>query len=472
MKILYAASEAAPFAKTGGLGDVAGSLPVALAERGHDVRVILPLYSSMDYRLRQKMQFRLYTYVFLSWRRQYCGLFELKDRGVTYYFIDNEYYFARERLYGHYDDGERFAFFSRAVVHLLPLLDWRPDVIHANDWQTALIPIYLRHSASADISSIKSVFTIHNIEYQGIYGAGTMSDLFGLPSELFTGGQMECDGCVNLMKGAIYHADALTTVSPTYAKELCLPEYAHGLHDIIKANSHKLTGIVNGIDLTVYDPSTDEAICAPFSAEDMSGKAKCKEELQRTLGLRPDPKVPVIACVSRLVSHKGFDLVLDALEDIMSRNVQFVVLGTGEWSYEQQFSDAQSRYQGRLDAHILYSGALASRIYAGADIFLMPSKSEPCGLAQMIAMRYGTLPVVRSTGGLRDTVVPYGEAGANGFAFEEYTAEAMLAALDSALRVYGGEEWKKLRDTAMKTDFSWKKSADKYISLYSELIGD
>lgn len=472
MNILYAASEVSPFCKTGGLADVAGSLPIALAQRGHDVRVILPLYGSISQYWRERMQFKLYTYVFLSWRRQYCGLFELKHRGVTYYFIDNEYYFKRDKLYGHYDDGERFAFFSRAIIHLIPLLDWRPDIIHSNDWQTALVPIYLRFAASSSISSIKSVFTIHNIEYQGVFGADTMADLFGLPQQLYSSGVMEFDGCVNLMKGAIYHADALTTVSPSYALELCSSEHGCSLHNVIEANSHKLTGILNGIDCSIFNPQTDNALIAPFTADNISGRGQCKEQLQRILGLAPESGIPIIACVSRLVTHKGLDIVLDALDDIMANRVQLVVLGTGDWSFEQCFIEAQNRYPGRLAARILYSESLASRIYAGADIFLMPSKSEPCGLSQMIAMRYGALPLVRSTGGLRDSVTSYPLSDSNGFAFEEYSGEALLSTVKTALRVYSSREWSAIQQRAMRCDFSWDSSADKYISLYSELIGD
>ncbi len=470
MNILFAVSEAAPFVKTGGLADVAGALPKALAAQGHDVRVVLPLYEAIGEDVRHRMQFLKYTYVFLAWRRQYCGIFQLKQDGVTYYFLDNEYYFKRANLYSHYDDGERFGFFSRAVVQILPLLNWTPDVIHCNDWQTALVPIYLREEHGEPYDSIRTVFTIHNVEYQGKYARSTLTDLFGLPDSLYTDGRLAFDDQINLMKGAIYTADYITTVSPTYAGQLTDPAYAHGLHDVIRENSHKIQGILNGLDMEAYDPSTDGRIYQRYSAEDPAGKVYNKLELQRLLNLRSDESIPLVACVSRLAAHKGFDIVLEALPGIMDSGVQFVILGTGEWEYEQRFLAAQSQYPGRLSANIMYSDALSRQIYAGADIFLMPSRSEPCGLAQMIAMRYGTLPLVRETGGLKDTVFNPPAENANGFSFQNYSAWDLLDCLHGALGLFQKKsDWHAIMQRGMSADFGWTQSAGEYAAIYSRI---
>ena len=394
MNILFASSEVAPFIKTGGLADVAGSLPKALAAAGHDVRVILPLYEGIGQEWRDQMTYLFNFHVVLAWRTPYCGIFELKRDGVTYYFVDNEYYFKRAGLYGHYDDAERFAFFSRAVVETPAHLDWHPDVLHANDWQTALAPIYLleERTRTPQLYGTKSVFTIHNIEYQGRYGKELLEDLFGLNSGYFHEHMLAYHGDINLMKGAIYASDYVTTVSPSYANELQYPFYAHGLEGVIADNLHKLRGILNGIDTALYDPSADQGLAAVFSPDDLSGKATCKTALQQAVGLRQESNIPIIACVSRLVKHKGFELVASAIHDIMAMDVQMVVLGTGDWNFEEAFRHAQAQYPGRFSANILYSGALSTAIYGGADLFLMPSMAEPCGLSQMIAMRYGTLP--------------------------------------------------------------------------------
>ena len=403
MNILFAASEVAPFAKTGGLADVAGSLPGALHRLGAQVRVILPLYSAVGANWREQMTFLFHFNVSLAWRSIYCGVFSLEKDGITYYFVDNEHYFRRDELYGHYDDGERFGYFCRAVVECIPRLDWKPDIVHCNDWQTALISLYLQEDSAriSMLSSIRTVFTIHNVEYQGRYGGETLEDLFGLPARWYESGVLEYYGDISLMKGAICTADRITTVSPTYAQELHYGFYAHGMEGILSANAHKMQGILNGIDTEVFDPAKDPALHQTYSASDLSGKAKNKAELQRTLGLKIDPDVPIIACISRLVPHKGMDLVTAALPQIMDGPAQFVVLGRGDWQFEQAFLHAQGQYPSRLSANIMYSASLAMNIYAGADLFLMPSKSEPCGLSQMIAMRYGTLPVVRETGGLK-----------------------------------------------------------------------
>lgn len=475
MNILFAVSEAVPFAKTGGLADVGGSLPAALAARGHEVKVILPLYESIGAQWRDQMTFLKCYDIRLAWRTCYCGILSLEKDGVTYWFVDNEYYFKRAQLYGHYDDGERFAFFSRAVIEAPGHLEWSPDIIHCNDWQTALVPVYLpeerRHVPR--LARSKSVFTIHNIEYQGRYGSHTLGDVFGLPHSCLSEQVMGYHGDINLMKGAINTADFITTVSPTYAREIQYAFYAHGLEDVVCSNRHKLRGILNGIDLVRYDPSHDAALAKPFSADEPGGRKVCKAALQEAAGLRKDPGVPVIACVSRLVRHKGFDLILAALAELMDMDVQMVVLGTGDRDYEEAFRRASEAYPGRFAAHIMYSDALAAAIYGGADLFLMPSVSEPCGLSQMIAMRYGAIPVVRETGGLCDSVTAYrsdtGEG--NGFSFADINAHDMVHVLHEAVELYRNDKkaWKALQKQAMTTDFGWERSAREYAAIYRDL---
>ena len=477
MKILFAASEAVPFIKTGGLADVAGSLPKALAQAGHEVKVILPLYEGIGDQWRSQMTFLKYFNVTLSWRQVYCGLFQLEREGVTYWFVDNEYYFKRWQIYGHFDDCERFAYFSRAVVETPGQLDWSPDIIHCNDWQTALVPIYLleeRHRIP-QLCDTKSVFTIHNIEYQGRYGSQTLKDVFGLNDGYFNEHMLAYHGDVNLMKGAIYAADYVTTVSPTYADELQYSFYAHGLEGVIADNRHKLRGILNGIDTEVYDPWRDKGLTKFFSARQMAGKKNCKAALQQMSGLRENPDAPIIACVSRLVRHKGFDLVTAAIHEIMGMDVQMIVLGTGDWNYEEAFRQAQNQYPGRFAAHMMYSPNLSTAIYGGADLFLMPSISEPCGLSQMIAMRYGTIPVVRETGGLRDSVVPYNKftGEGTGFSFANINVQEMTGVLSEAVNLYHNEPkaWKALQKNAMTADFSWEKSAKAYEEIYGWVTG-
>ncbi|MEG0940840.1 MAG: glycogen synthase GlgA [Oscillospiraceae bacterium] len=471
MNILYAVSEAAPFIKTGGLADVAGSLPKALCKAGADTRVILPLYGNIANEWREKMTFCLYTYIQLAWRRQYCGLFRLEHEGVCYYFIDNEYYFKRDQIYGCADDGERFAFFSKAVIEIMPLLNWQPDVINCNDWQTALIPIYLRLEQADFYSGIKTVFTIHNIEYQGRFGTDTATDVFGLPNELFDSGIIRYDNDINLMKGAIYKSDYVTTVSPSYAMELSDPYYSCGLHKVIEENGFKFSGIVNGLDVERYNPATDKKIAENFDFLDIDGKKACKSALCRELGFDENDNSPIIACVSRLVGHKGFDLVSEALDRLMSRNVRLIILGTGDKNYENRFRDAEYRYKGRVSANIMYSEQRASMVYAGADMMLMPSRSEPCGLTQMISMRYGTVPIVRAVGGLKDTVRPYWSENSNGFTFSNYSADDMLGTIDAALSLYSNtDEWHGLMYRDMTEDLSWSQSAEKYLEIYNKLV--
>jgi starch synthase len=475
MNILYVASEVAPFAKTGGLADVAGSLPIALAEHGHDVRVILPLYECIEEQWRSQMRFVKCFYVQLAWRNSYCGIFELVRDGVTYWFVDNEYYFKRAGLYGHYDDAERFAFFCRSVMSVPEQLEWTPDILHANDWETALVPIYLLEdrSRSPRLCHTKSVFTIHNIEYQGQYGSEILGDVLGLDDGYFNDRMLEFRGDVNLMKGAIYAADSVTTVSPTYAEELQYAFYAHGLEGVIADCEWKIKGIINGLDTELYDPAADPVLAQRFSAEQTKGKKVCKAVLQHTVELKENSNVPVVACISRLVAHKGFDLIVSALDRIMEQEVQMVVLGTGDWNYEEFFRRANARYRGRFAARLQYSSALSNVIYAGADLLLMPSVSEPCGLSQMIAMRYGTIPIVRETGGLKDTVRRFSkeDGEGNGFTFSNVDANDMVAKIQEAVELYQNEPdtWTVLRSNAMTSDFSWEHSAQSYLEIYAAL---
>ena len=477
MKILYATSEAVPFIKTGGLADVAGSLPPALAEEGAEVAVILPLYQKVKEKFGDQLNFVCYDFVDLAWRHSYCGLFSMEKDGVTWYFVDNEQYFARPNLYGYDDDGERFGFFSRAVIQMLPRMKFWPDVIHCNDWQTALIPIYLKDDGVREekYRGIRTALTIHNIEYQGRYGAQTLGDLFGLDQGWANDGTIMMDGDVNLIKGAILCADAINAVSPSYANELKLAYFAHRLENIMRQCEYKLTGVLNGIDMKLYDPKNDDRITAKYSIEDMSGKAADKAALQRMMGLREEADTPVMAIVSRLVSHKGLDLICEVLHDMMELPMQLVILGKGDQKYEEFFSWAAQQYHGRMAVCLDYNEALSMAIYSGADLFLMPSKSEPCGLSQMIAMRYGTVPIVRETGGLKDTVHAYqawNDSG-NGFSFAEYDAQDMLYVIRQAVELYKNEPeaFARLRQRAMEGDFSWARSAKEYLNIYAHITG-
>lgn len=472
MKVLFCTSEALPFAASGGLGDVSGSLPQALRTRLIGCRVVMPLYEEIPKELRENMRFLTSLSVPVAWRRQYCGVFEAKVGGVIYYLIDNQYYFKRHGLYGHYDDAERFAFLSRAALEMLPYIDFKPDVIHCNDWQTALVPVYFRlfYANNEWYSGIKTLLTIHNIQYQGKYGIELIKDVLGIPESETQ--LLEYDKCVNMLKGGIECANWVSTVSPTYAKEILNPWFSHGLDSILNARSWKLSGILNGIDTDLYNPETDKDIYENYSAEDRSGKAGNKQKLQERLSLEQDPAVPMISMVSRMVSHKGMDLVKEALDQLMwESNVQFVILGSGDWEYESFFRDMQGKYPGRLSACFGFVPELAHKIYAGSDIFLMPSKSEPCGLSQMIALRYGTIPVVRETGGLKDSIQDSGDGEGNGFTFQSYNSGDMLQAVRRALEGYSKPEgWGVLVERAMKCDNSWGRSANEYIRLYKSLI--
>ncbi|MBQ9467834.1 MAG: glycogen synthase [Clostridia bacterium] len=467
-KILFAASEANPYAGTGGLGDVIGSLPKAIAELDDtaDVRVVLPLYSTIKSEYRQKMK-KLGEYtVDLSWRKKYCGLFSLKEGKVTYYFIDNEDYFKRNALYGNFDDGERYAFFCKAVMETVKRLDFIPDILHCNDWQSALCVIYQKHVYR--FYGTKTVYTIHNIEYQGIYDQAILGDVFDLPEEARN--DVVYDGCINLTKGAMMCANRVTTVSPRYAQEIRGIQYSSGLSYAVNDCAHKLSGIVNGIDYSIYDPKKNKDIVANYSKTNPKNKMVCKLDVQRLFGLPESPHTPMIAMISRLAAHKGFDILRRCFERLIDRDLQFVLLGTGEAELENYFENMHRRYPHKCGVMIAYNKAIASKIYAGADIFLMPSKSEPCGLAQMMACRYGTVPVVHAVGGLADTIVPYNPVTGkgNGVNFCDYDPEELLRAVDKALSLYGdAKHWKKLMFNAMSSDFSWQNSARAYLDLYN-----
>lgn len=470
-KIVFFGSEAAPFIATGGLADVLGSLPKALAKNpDNEVSVIIPLYKAISNEFKSKFRFLTNFNVSVGWRWQYAGVFYYEYEGVKFYFIDNEYYFGREgNIYGFYDDGERFAFFSRAALDTLARLDIYPDILQCNDWQTAASIVYLKGMYYADekYRRIKTVFTIHNIEYQGIFGMDTLGSLFGFPDNLRD--FVEFDGCVNLMKAAIEMSDLVNTVSPTYAEEIKNAFFAHGLENIIARNSYKIYGILNGIDYDYYNPETDKYLFKNYSVKDLSGKAVCKAELQKLLGLPVRADVPIIAVISRLVSHKGLDLIRSTIETLLSQDVQVVILGKGEIAYENFFTHTAYCYHGKCAAIIAYNQDLSRKIYSGADIFLMPSKMEPCGLSQMIASRYGTVPVVRETGGLNDSIKAYTGDSGNGFTFHDYNAHDMLYVVNEAIRTYHDEKsWNVVRERAMTSDFSWKASAEKYEWLYRQ----
>ena len=470
MKVLFATSEAYPFAMSGGLADVAGALPKALRKRMVGCRIILPLYGTISEEMRQKMTFICNITVPVAWRRQYCGVFEAHLDGVIYYFIDNQYYFKRDSLYGFYDDAERYAFFSRAVLEVLPHINFTPDIIHCNDWQTALIPVYhdAYYKQNDFYKDIKTVFTIHNIQYQGKYGYDLYNDVVGLPIERF--GILQYENCINFMKGAIQCADKITTVSPTYSREILEPYYSHGLDGILKEFTYKLCGIVNGIDVEVYNPETDPLIYRSFTAEDMSGKAVNKAELQKELGLPVRDDIPVIGIVTRLVKHKGLDLVKRVFEELLQADLQFAILGSGEWEFETFFYEMAQKYPEKVGLKLGFNPTLAHRIYAGADIFLMPSQSEPCGLAQMVALRYGTIPIVRETGGLNDTIKDSDDGKGNGFTFANYNAHDMQNTIWRAIDGFKNREgWQILQKRAMLCDNSWKTSANAYIGLYKEI---
>lgn len=469
MRILYAASEALPYAASGGLADVAGSLPAAVNRAGHDCRVILPLYKSVKTQYSDKLEFICNFIVDVGWRKQYCGIFKGQSGNVTYYLVDNEYYFGRDGLYGFYDDCERFAFFSRAVLECLNHIDFRPQIINCSDWQTALIPVYYEvfYKFRNEYEGLKTVFTIHNIQYQGKYGMDVLNNVMGIP--MYHTKLLEYDGSINMMKGAIETADKITTVSPSYAWEILDPWYSYSLDRALANKQYKLCGFLNGIDTELYNPETDPVIAKNFSAEDISGKAECKKSLLQELNLQEGDE-PLIGIVTRFVSHKGIDLIKYVFEDMINMGMKFAVLGSGEKIFEDFFKEMAWRHPDKVSITLGFVPELARRIYASSDMFLMPSQSEPCGLAQMISMRYGTIPIVRETGGLRDSVRDAGGENGNGFTFKTYNAHDMLDAVRRAKDYYNNREaWTQLSIDAMKNDFSWDKSAELYIGLYREL---
>ena len=475
--VLFAAFEATPFIKTGGLGDVAGSLPACVKNDEFDARVILPLLSSIPDVYKSKMKFVKSYEVKLGWRTQYCGLFTLRLGGVMYYFLDNEYYFKRSSVYGEFDDGERVAFFSKAVLETIRHIakNFSPDILHTNDWHTALIPVYLREQYNGDplYDKIKTVFTIHNLKFQGQYSKTIVGDvlgLYGTPAD----GQMNHQDSVNFLQGAVIYSDAVTTVSPTYADEICTAAYGENLEGLFESRRYKLHGIINGIDRKSYDPATDKAIAANYTEETKEKKIEDKLALQRELGLREDPDVPLFAMVSRLTTQKGANLIADLLPTFSERNMQVAVLGTGDYLYEYAIGDFAYNHPENFAAKITFDEPLSRRMYAGADVFLMPSQFEPCGLAQMIAMRYGTLPLVRETGGLKDTVNGYWDYGeeANGFSFRDFDSTGLYNAVELALDLWyeHHDVWDKLQHNAFGMDYGWEASAAKYRELYASLL--
>lgn len=478
MKILFTASECVPFVKTGGLADVVGALAPVLAAQGHDVRVMLPLYGSIPEKYQEQMTHVVDFEVELGWRKQYCGIEMLRQDGVTWYFMDNKFYFDRPYIYGlGGDEYERFGFFCRGALNALPLLDFQPDVIHAHDWQSGMVPALLKiqYAHLPFYAGIKTMFTIHNLQYQGIFGIREVQDVLGLGDSLWTNDKLECYGCANFMKAALVYADVITTVSPSYSEEIQTAYYGERLDGLLRARKHEVYGVLNGIDMADYDPATDNRIAATYSVDDMSGKAQCKADLQKRLGLDVDPNVPIIGMVGRLSNQKGLDLVDYIIADLLNQNVQLVVLGMGESRYVNLFSWAESEYKGKMAARFTMDHALAHQIYAGCDMFLMPSQFEPCGLSQLIALRYGTLPIVRETGGLRDTVLSYNEytGEGNGFSFFNYNAHDMLNTIERAMHYYNEEKetWAMLQQRGMSGDYSWTNSAGKYLELYKGLLG-
>lgn len=473
MKILYAASEALPFIASGGLADVAGSLPAALQKEGVECRVVLPLYSGINPALREKLEYVTHFNVPLSWRNQYCGLFTAEVDGVTYYLLDNEYYFKREGgIYGFYDDAERFVFFSKAVLELLTVLDFEPDIINCNDWQTAMVPVFLNvfYRGVEKFRRMRTVFTIHNIQYQGKYGMEIATDICGLPD--YAVNMVTYDGAVNMMKGAIEQCDMISTVSPSYAQEILDSWFGFGLDKILREKAYKLCGILNGIDVVGYDPKTDPDVYTHYTAKKPAGKAENKAKLQERLGLEIAPQKPLIVVVSRLVGMKGLDLIRYIFGEILELGCQFAVLGTGDYIYENFFREQADAHLGTVAFWQGFVPELARKMYAGGDILLMPSKSEPCGLAQMVALRYGTIPVIRETGGLRDSISDLGGEDGNGFTFKTYNAHDMLGAIRRAVALYEDEKaWKAAVVHAMNCDFSWESSAKKYIEMYRRVIG-
>ncbi|WP_459129113.1 glycogen synthase GlgA [Guggenheimella bovis] len=477
MKIYFAASESAPYVKTGGLADVASSLPKALAKLGHDVRVVIPLYSSIPYELRKDFTFLKSFYISIPNVNQYVGIFETVRDDVHYYFVDNEYYFARSQLYGFGDDGERFAYFCRAILEVLVETEFYPDIIHLNDWHTAAAAALFKdqYVQREGFHDTKVIFTIHNLKYQGIFPYSVMKDQLGLGDRYFTYDKLEYFGNLNFMKAGIAFSDFITTVSKTYASEIQYSYYAEGLHSMLLHKANMIRGITNGIDYESYNPETDDEIFSHYKVKNAHKKANNKVELQKLLGLKVDPDIPMVSVVSRIVSDKGMDLIDFIFEELMEEDIQFVLLGTGDKEYEDKFIEYARHYKSRVSTNIFFSESLARKIYAGSDIFLMPSRFEPCGLSQLIAMRYGTIPVVRQTGGLNDTVIPYNRftGAGTGFGFVNYNAHELLFTIKDALYYYSQKDlWERIRTQAMNRNSSWDESAKQYVDLYHMVLND
>ncbi|MBQ8554926.1 MAG: glycogen synthase GlgA [Clostridia bacterium] len=477
MKILFTASECVPFVKTGGLADVVGALAPVLAKDGHDVRVIMPLYASIPDKYVEKMTHVCDFEVELGWRRQYCGIEMIEQDGVKWYFMDNKFYFGRPYIYGMGgDEYERFGFFCRGSLNCLPLIDFQPDVIHAHDWQSGMVPALLKiqYAHLPFYANMKTMYTIHNLQYQGVFGIHQVQDVLGLGDSLWTDDKLEAYGCANFMKAALVYSDLITTVSPSYAEEIQTAYYGERLDGLLRARKEQVFGVLNGIDMVDYDPAIDNRIAATYTADDLSGKAACKAALQEKLGLDVNPNTPIIGMVGRLSNQKGLDLVDYIIGDLLGQDVQLVVLGMGESRYVNLFSWAEGEYKGKVAARFAMDHALAHQIYAGCDMFLMPSQFEPCGLSQLIALRYGTVPIVRETGGLRDTVLSYNEYTdeGNGFSFFNYNAHDMLNVINRACDYYHNHKdvWAKLQQRGMTGDYSWTNSAGKYVELYNSLL--
>lgn len=476
MRVLLVASEAHPFIKTGGLGDVMGALPKELKESGLDVRVLIPKYKNIRHDLKEKLNFIKWFMVRVGWRTQYCGIFEYCHEDVTYYFLDNEYYFDRQKEYGYYDDAERFAFFDRAALEFVREIGWRPDVIHCNDWQTGMIPVLLKleYMKNDFYSDIKTVFSIHNLLFQGVFDPKILPELFGYNMEPFDNGSIEFDKGVSFMKGGINYSDRISTVSYTYAEEIKTYQYGQRLEGLLRERDNSLVGILNGIDYQEYNPYTDPYIFKQYEEDIIQDKNENKMELQKELGLPIKGDIPMIGIISRLTNQKGIDLVVNIVDRLLQHNVQLVIVGTGDSHYEEHFRNLQYRYKDKVSANIKFDNCLAHRVYASCDMFLMPSLFEPCGLGQLIALRYGTVPIVRETGGLKDTIYPYNQYNGigNGFSFRNFNANELLNTLEYALSIFDNKKvWNSIVSQAIKSNNSWEKSGKEYKELYQTLLG-
>ena len=475
MKVLFAASEAHPFIKTGGLGDVMGALPKSLINLDIDARVVIPKYKNIKDELKQKLQFIKWFTVSVGWRNQYCGVFQYDHDGVIYYFIDNEYYFNRDGLYGYFDDGERFAFFNRAVLELIKEIDWQPDLINCNDWQTGMIPVLLNLEYKKDLfySKIRTIFSIHNLLFKGSFSPNILPELFGYDYMPLANGSVELDGAVSFLKGGLNYCDQITTVSNTYAEEIKTPQYGEGLDGLLRCRSCYLMGIVNGIDYEEFNPQEDKFIFKNFDVETIEDKVKNKLALQKELGLPQKENTPMIGLISRLTHQKGCDLIVNIIDRLLQRDIQLVILGTGDYWYEETFKNLQYRYPDKVSANIKFDNTLAHKIYAATDMFLMPSLFEPCGLGQLIALRYASIPIVRETGGLKDTITPYNKYNGkgNGFGFKNFNSNELMQIVEYALTIYNDEKaWNNIIRQAMNSDNSWGKSAMQYKLLYEGVI--